>query len=235
MKTPARAFVIAALMVVVVGCSKNSTPSSTSTTTSSVGARLLTESDVGARWKKGAAPTASTFADATQVPCEGMSLDAALASRLRPTSGVQFEPVEKSYLFLSELVTFGDASQLATDMNSYLDAERRCAAKPNNGQLTFKEVSFPALGDQSSAWVLSAHDSGSGISDTTEFTDTTTASVPGVTTAVWYIRSALVRIGGTLINVNLTEVLEVPNQMLAVTDAEFQRIVSAAVSKFSAK
>lgn len=204
---------VSALVVATTACG-GSTTESTTTTSSLPQSRLLTLSDVGQRWKNGPAVTDEVFADATQVPCKGITLDADTAARLRPSEGVQFEPVDSKYLFMSELVTTGDATQLAADIDEYLAVERKCANTPDNGLLTFEEIKFPTLGDQQSVWVLSAYDTGSD-------------------TAVWHIRSAIVRVGGTMVNVNLTEVLETPTQALQVSNSEFARIVKAAVSRLS--
>lgn len=202
------------LLALAGGC-HGTTSGSTTTSTTVPAPGLLTLGDVGTSWKVGPQVTDETFADATQIPCTGMSLDAAVAARLRPTLGVQFEPVNKTYLFLSELVTIGNAEGLSSDLNTYVAAEKVCAETPNNGLLEFKEIAFPSLGDQSSAWLLSAYDNGS-------------------SSAIWHIRAAVVRVGGTIVNVNLTEALETPTQDLTIPDSEFRRLVTVAVSKVTA-
>lgn len=206
------------MSILVAGCSSgSSSTTSTSTTSTSVvpPSSLLMLADVGSQWKVGPEVTDADFADATQVPCKGITLDPAVVARLRPTTGVQFEPAEHAYRFLSELVTTGSPTQLADDIDTYLAVEKSCADSPNNGLLAFKKMTIPELGDQSSAWVLSAYEN-------------------GASGAVWHIRSAIVRVGGTMANINLTEILETPDQKLAISDAEFQRIVTAAVDHLPA-
>ena len=78
------------------------------------------------------------------------------------------------------------------------------------GTLTVEQFAIPALGDRRAAYILTG----------VESADST-----------WYVRDAEVRVGSIAIGVGLTEILPTPQDEPSISDAEFVRILQAAVAK----
>lgn len=176
-------------------------------------AMRLTLDDVGSFWKAGEPINDADIADSVQVPCNP-SLDPAVVQRLRAKTGVQFEPVDGSYLHVMEFLAAGEPTQLAADVRVLFDAWQSC---PTTSTLpdgsSYRDlglVAVPELGDQRLARQVK------GVA-------TPTADV------VWFVRSAMVRVGGVLVEVSLTEVVST-DASPKISDAEFAKLVAAAVA-----
>lgn len=215
------------LLVVVAGCGtsgETSTPTSTTSTTSAttttvsaaqLDARLLDVSDVGAGWQVGAAVNAADFVDATRIPC-GAPMDAAIAQRLTPVAGVQFEPTDQSYKHLIEFAVTGEPTQLESDLQTFWRVVESCSTVPSSslGQLTIEKLAIPALGDQRTAFTLRGTEAADG-------------------TATWHVRDAAVRVGSTAIELGLAEIVSTPQETPQISDAEFVTLLETAVGKLS--
>lgn len=220
-----RLLAVLGLVVVVIACGDNgqtrataptSAASVTTTTMSTVhlGAMLLDASDVGAGWQVGSDVNEADFADAARSPC-GAAMDPSLTQRLTPVAGVQFEPTDRSYKHLIEFAVTGDPTQLDSDLQAFWNAVESCPTSTSQaGTLTVETFAIPALGDQRIAFTLTGRES----------TDTT---------ATWHGRSAAVRVGPTAIELGLTEILSAPQETPSISDAEFVKLLQAAVAKLA--
>lgn len=217
--------VVLALLVAAVAAScgdddagETTTPTTAASTTTTsaptnLSAVLLTAGDVGARWKLGQDVNEADFHDATNVPCPDVAVNEAITHRLTPVAGVQFEPADGSYEHLIEFVVTGEASQLATDLQAFLDAIASCPSVPMTAgtSTAIRPLTIPSLGGQRAA-----------------FTMTGTESAGGPT---WFVRTATVRIGGRAAQIGLTEILTTPQQTPVISDAEFVALVEKAAAK----
>jgi hypothetical protein len=125
-------------------------------------ARLLTVSDLGTGWQPGAAINASDLAAFAQLPCEQSSLEPAVAKRLTAVTGVQFDPSDRSYKQLIELVVTGAPSQLDRDLRSLFDGIAACSGEAaSSAKVIVKSLSIPPLGDQRAAYSITQSGSSS--------------------------------------------------------------------------
>lgn len=169
--------------------------------------RLLTAGDLPAGWQAGPAVNEQDLGDAGQIACPEVSLDPAVARRLRPVTGAQFEPADRSSRHLIEFVTTGEPAALDTDLKVYVAAMGSC---PAGGPVTVEPLTLPALGQQQAGFRTKA------------------TVAPGT---VWYVRSGIVRVGPVAVSVNLTEILAAADQPPTVTDDAFVAIVARAVAR----
>jgi hypothetical protein len=177
-------------------------------------AMRLTLDDVGSFWKAGEPINDADIADSVQVPCNP-SLDPAVVQRLRAKTGVQLEPVDGSYLHVMEFLAAGEPTQLAADVRVLFDAWQSCpttSTLPDGSSYRdLGPVALPELGDQRLARQVKG-------------AETPTADV------VWFVRSAMVRVGGVLVEVSLTEVVPT-DASPTISDVEFARLVTTAVAR----
>lgn len=210
---------VVTLLAVAMGCSsakKATTP--TALSNAQLEARYLALSDLGAGWRAGSPITPndiSSFAHA--VPCSEARVDSAVAQRLTPVSGIQFEATDGSSRTVQEFGLTGDPSQLHSDLQALIKSFDACAAQTatttETNKLTVKRLAIPNLGDQRAGYVLSDSESLSG--------------------PTLYVRNAAVRVGSVLIGVGLTEIHATAQDKPQVSDDTFVKIVRTAVDKLS--
>lgn len=212
-----------ALLLVACGSGTNNQtnpstniPSTSTMSTAQIQARLLAVADVGAGWQIGQAITPEDLSSlATSVPCPGPTVSPAVAQRLAAVAGVQFEPTDQSYKHLIELVLNGESKQLDSDLQALFDAMDSCSALASTAtgtKLTVQKLAVPKLGDQQAAYVM------------------TDVESPD-STATWYIRNAVVRVGSDAIAVGLAEILATPQDKPQISDETFGKILDSAVGK----
>jgi hypothetical protein len=208
------------LVVALAACGDSGTTSQPTTTLSptQLHAKLLDVGGVGAGWQVGHAVNDADFSDATQIPCEGVTLDPAVTQRLTPVTGVQFEPTDQSYKHLIEFVLTGDPKQLDADLQTYFTTLERCSTVTTTtagaSAVTVNELTIPRLGDQRAAYVLTGKES------------------PG-SDITWYGRSAAVRVGSIAIELGLTEILSTTQDKPQISDDGFVKILQTAVAKLN--
>ena len=130
---------------------------------------------------------------------------------------MQFEPVDGSSKHLMIQLITGERAQLTSDLTGYFEAMKTCPVDPkgaNGAFLSVADVALPELGDQRQAVGIRAQENGTG--------------------PVWFVRAAQVRVGALIVAVGLTEILETPDQVPAISDSDFGTLVQAAVTKASA-
>lgn len=192
------------------GAKTTTPPSSASTTPSAAQLEkgLLVVGDLGTGWKIGEPINPGDLASVGQaVPC----LDPAVAKRLTAVTGIQFEPTDRSYKHMIELVTIGDPAQLNSDLQALVGAVDSCgasAAATGTEKATVTRFDLPPLGDQRAGFITR-------------------------TQAGWYGRGAYVRVGPIAITFGLTEILG-PQAKPQVSDQTFLHLLQTAVRKLSA-
>jgi hypothetical protein len=221
MRGRASTVAIFGLVVALVACGDSGTTRQPTTTLSAtqLQAKLLDVGGVGAGWQVGHAVNDADFSDATQVPCEGVTLDPPVTQRLTPVTGIQFEPTDQSYKHLIEFVLTGDPKQLDADLQTYFAALETCSTVTTTiagaSAVRVNKLTIPKLGDQRAAYVLTGKES------------------PGSDTT-WYGRSAAVRVGSIAIELGLTEILPTGQAQPQISDEGFLKIVQTAVAKLKA-
>lgn len=179
-------------------------------------ASLLTVADVGSSWQAGPEVNDADFTDAVQLPCADAAINPTIMARLRPTAGVQFEPVDGSSKHLIEFARTGEVERLAADLDILREPIDACQGRPpaggEAGTVDVATLVLPALGDQRFGMVLT----GTGAAD------------GGVT---WLVRTATVRVGAVAIDVRLTEILETPETEPEISDGAFVAIVERATAR----
>lgn len=184
-------------------------PSSTAATQSvdQLRARLLVVGDLGGSWRLGSPINAMDLASVGQaVPC----IDPAVAGRLTAVVGTQFEPTDRSYKHMIELVIVGEPAQLNGDLHALFEAVDSCgasAAATDTGKASVTPLDLPPLGEQRAGFV--------------------TRSESG-----WYGRNAFVRVGPVAVAFGLTEALG-PQTKPQVSDETFLQLLRTAVSRLS--
>jgi hypothetical protein len=177
-------------------------------------ALLLDAGEAGPGWELGEPINLMDLAMSAEL-CPDVVLDAELARRLDGDTGIQFQPVDDSYRHLMEQLNVGDPAQLAPDLQAFFDAAATCAEAapitPGTSVPTMDELALPALGDQRQAFTYFGLESTGG--------------------AVWFVRTAFVRVGQVVVSVALTEILDTPDQVPTTSDDEFVALVERAVDK----
>lgn len=235
-RTSATVRVIAAFVLAgaVVGCGDDDSGSTTTSTaeptttdatpTSSVAptsmpddeleALLLEVDDVGAGWKLGSPINLMDLTMSAEL-CADVVLDRELAQRLDGDTGVQFEPVDGSYRHLMQQLNVEEPGRLSLDLQAYFDAAAECVAvapdTPDTSVPTMDELALPLLGDQRQAFAFKGLESTGG--------------------PVWFVRTAVVRVGQIAVMLGLTEILDAPDQAPTTSDDEFVALVERAVDK----
>lgn len=192
----------------------STTSSSATATTSQLDAMLLDASDVGAEWGVPSPVNAEDLADATRIPCPDVAVNPTIAGRLTPVTGVQFEPAERAYRHLVEFAMSGDAVRLDADLRAFFGAVESCStATPSApGALKVETLPISTRGDQRAAFVLVGRES---------------PDAP----ATWYVRDAVVRVGGIAIELGLAEILPAGQDAPHFSDADFDALLGKAVAK----
>jgi hypothetical protein len=221
---------VAAVVVFGAACGSSDTDSETATTTAAavttttsaatpttvsvatLTERLLAAGDLPAGWKLGHAVNNSDFEAFAQLPCDNAAINPLAAKRLTAQTGIQFEPTGGSSAHLIELVTTGEPAQLTKDIGMLIGArEDACSASDatsGGSPISITSLTLPSVGDQRSAY--------SGRVDSS---------------AHWFGRNAVVRVGSVAVVVGLTEVLSSATATPMVCDAEFVQLVERAVQR----
>jgi hypothetical protein len=177
--------------------------------------RLLTAADAGTAWKNGQPINAQDLAAFAQVPCRGTALAKPVATRLTAVTGVQFEPADRSYRHLIELVVTGAPAQLDRDLGQLFAAIESCSAKattsPSAGHVSVKKLAVAALGDQRSAY-------------------SALEQLPSAATAL-SLRAGYVRVGATAVLLALADFQATKQGASKITDATFVQLLTSAVDK----
>jgi hypothetical protein len=204
--------VVMAMCATIPACGDDGSPDASVRTTEELQGRLLTAADVGAGWLKAAAVGDADFDDAGALPCENTALDPTIRQRLRPVTGVQFEPADRSSKHLIELAVSAEPDRLKADLAAYFGAMDSCVgpAGTGAGAVQVAKLDLPKVGDQRAAY-------------------RGTASVGP--DSVWLVRMATVRSGASAITLGLTEILSSPTAKPTVSDADFGRLVQTATKK----
>lgn len=201
--------------------------------------------------------------DATGTPCEDTALNPTIIERLRPVTGHQFEPEYvqggNQYMHLIEFLAVGEPSRLGMDMEAMRGAFEGCPEKPtwNGAPVSITPLELPAagangpLGDQRYAFTVWAMPGmgagmgagtggGTGAGDGYSWGpgDPARIMAPPGAGAVWFSRTAAIRVAGVMITVSLTEIIEVqvpssgivPEPVPTVTNAQFVALVEQAAS-----
>lgn len=197
--------------------SEKPSPTGTPTTpsTAQLQARLLTAADVGSGWKAGQPLNPQDLAAFAQLPCD-KTVSPGVAKRLTAVTGTQFEPVDRSYKHLIELVSTGDPVQLAGDLSSLFRATEACLAAastgPDGAKLTVKPLAMPTMGDQQAAFAV-------------------TQARPASPGTALYFRTAYVRLGGVAAMLGLADFQASAQGKSQISDETFTRLVQTAVTK----
>lgn len=222
-----------ALSAMVVGCGDSdsesttvpstsievsTTPSSSVATTSmpddELEALLLEVDDVGVEWKLGSPINLMDLTMSAEL-CADVVLDRELAQRLNGDTGVQFEPVDGSYRHLMEQLNVEEPGRLSLDLQAFFDAASECVDvapdTPGTSVPTMEQLALPLLGDQRQGFVYMGLESTDG--------------------PVWFVRTAIVRVGQVAVMVSLTEILDTPDQAPTTSDDEFVALVERAVDR----
>jgi len=191
----------------------------TTLTTTQLEAMLLGVADAGSGWKVGSPVNEMDFADSMKFPCPDTAMNPTIVARITPTVGVQFEPADGSYKHIIEMMVSGEPQRLDADLGFYFEGMRACAASTvtstttaDGEALTLEDFALPALGDQRMATLGTGRESAD--SD-----------------ALWYVRSAVVRVGSVAVMVGLTEILSGSQTTPTISDADFVRLVTTAVER----
>jgi hypothetical protein len=179
-------------------------------------ARLLTADDVGTQWKAGEPINSEDLAAFAQTPCAAATINPAVVKRLTAVVGAQFEPVDRSYRHLIELVVTGDATQLHKDLQSVFSAIESCDAAGSAGvRVTVTQLSIPELGDQRAAYAV-------------------TQNPPDGSPAAMSLRTAYVRLGTVAVVVGLVDFRASKDGVSLVSDDNFRALLTKATTKLSA-
>lgn len=208
------ALAVASLVGAACGDDGGSTGPTTTVSAATLQAKLLAVGDLGTGWQVGPAVNEADLGDAIQFPCEDMGLNPTIAARLLPVTGIQFEPTDRSAAQLIEFAMVGDATRLAADLKIYFDGLDECANTTIPGATSgaVGALTIPNLGDQRAAFAARAQ-------------------VPPGSTTTWYVRTAVVRVGGTAVQISLTEILSTAQEQPRVSDAAFVTLLQTAVAR----
>lgn len=174
---------------------------------------LLTVADLGASWQVSNAINDMDLASFAQVPCDDVAVNPTIVARLTASTGVQFEPVDRSYKHLMQLVTVGVPTQLAADLQALHDATATCpSGEPSATTVSVRPFDLPAgLGDQRFGQLLRGYEGDS----------------------LWYVRGAVVRVGGIAVSIGLVEIVSDVRATPTVSDAAFVELATIAVAKLT--
>ncbi len=190
-------------------------PATTGPMSSDLDSLRLEVGDLMAGWKIGAPINSFDLESFPQIACPDSAINPTFAERLTATSGIQFEPVDRSSKHLIELLVGGDPVRLGKDLEILFEALDACKASTVDGTdttLTIEDLAIPELGDQRWAGTYIA------------------AENPG-SPPVWYVRSATVRVGSVAVGLSLTEILDSPDQAPSISDSEFIALLEKAVAE----
>ena len=201
----------------VVGCGGNGATSarpsphaSTSAPTTNWSGKLLTAADVGPGWQTGQPLNSADLAAFAQLPCERSTLSPAVAKRLSAATGVQFEPTDRSYKHVIELVVTGESARLADDLASLFAAVESCSTSGSG--VDVERLPTPQLGDQRAAYAI--HQPG-----------------PSGSTTTIYVRTGYVRLGSSAVALGLADFGATTTGKSQITDETYLALLNAAVAK----
>lgn len=218
MRSRVRSILVLGFAVVLAACGSGGTKSAATKPPSpaQLQARLLGAADVGSDWKLGQAINSADLASVQQsIPCVDVAVNPAVAKRLTAVTGIQFEPADRSYKHLIQLGMTGHPAQLDSDLQALFAAMDSCAtasATPGTATSTVKRFTVPQLGDQRAAYVM-------------------TSKVSARSSATWYVRNAVVRVGPVAVALGLTEILATPQDKPTIGDDFFLRLLQTAVAR----
>lgn len=188
----------------------------TSAPSGDVTAMLLTVADVGDGWQQASPVGEADFDDSWQIPCDDVAINPMFVDRLRPSAGIQFEPIDGSYRHLIQMVTTGAADELAPALDAYTGAVASCGSEALwfGAVVTVTPLDLGELGDQRAAYTVVASEG------------------DGTNPMSLHQRNAVVRVGDHIVTIGLVEVLDGEGAQLTVSDAQFSDLVRTAVAKF---
>ena len=188
----------------------------TSVPSGDVTAMLLTVDDVWAGWQEASPVGEADFDDAWQVPCDDVAINPTFVDVLRPSAGIQFEPIDGSYRQLIQMVTTGAADELAPALDAYIGAVTSCGSEALwfGAVVTVDPLDLGELGDQRTAFTVVASEG------------------DGSNPMALNRRQASVRVGDHIVTVGLVEILEGEGAELTVSDTQFVELVRTAVATF---
>ena len=203
---------VVAVCAAIAGCGDDGASTATVRTAEQLQARLLTAADAGAGWQQAGPVGDADFDDAGQIPCENSALDPTVRQRLRPVTGVQFEPADRSSKHLIEFAVSAAPDRLKTDLEALFGAMDSCTSAPASGSggVQVAKLDVPKAGDQRAGYRMVASVSAD---------------------SAWHVRMATVRVGASAITVGLTEVVASPTAAPTISDADFGRLVQTAAKK----
>ena len=188
-------------------------------TTAQIHSRLLNAADVGAAWKTGQAINAQDLAAFAQAPCESARTNQDVARRLTAVAGAQFEPVDRSYRHLIELVVTGSRDQLDNDLHNVFSTIESCnsggASSATGPKTAVKKLAIRPLGDQQAAY-------------------TVIQTTPLGSANALSLRAAYVRLGSVAVMVGLFDFQTSAEGASQVSDDAFRAIVAKATAKLRA-
>lgn len=217
MRSFMRWIIVVVLGLTVAACGGsggNKSSGDAAPSSSQLHARLLNADDVGASWKVGHSINAEDLAAFAQAPCESATISPALVKRLTAVTGTQFEPVDRAYRHLIELVVTGDPKQLDNDLQSVFTAIESC---PSGGAaagsaVAVTKLSIPKLGDQQAAYAVTQKSQGS-------------------SATALLLRAGYVRLGSVAVVVGLTDFQASSEGISQIGDDTFRALVTKATTK----
>jgi hypothetical protein len=207
---------VLAMCAAMPACGDDGSSGASTLTAEQLQTRLLTVTDAGAGWQQAGPVGEADFDDAGQIPCENMALNPTIRDRLRPVTGVQFEPADTSSKHLIEFAVSEDPDRLRADLDARFGAMDACVKAPagtGSGAVQLTTFDVPKVGDQRAGYRMVA----------TVAPDN-----------VWLVRTATVRVGARAITLGLTEIVPTPTATPTIGDADFRRLVETAAKKVGA-
>ncbi|HNJ96918.1 MAG TPA: hypothetical protein PLV13_02240 [Ilumatobacteraceae bacterium] len=207
-------------LALFAGCSDDSSDKAAAPTADQLEPRLLNAGDIGAGWISTTAVTAQDLGGLSSSPCPGVTIPAAVTTRLKPVTGVRLTPADGTNRAIIEAVVVGDEETLTSDLQAVMDAAESCTGteivSENGDKARYDSVMLPAIGDQRMATVVLG-------SQAPEFQLTT------------HGHTAIVRVGGIAVLLTQYEVMTNPDAPVIVTDTDFIGILKTAVDRISAE
>jgi hypothetical protein len=204
-----------ALLTGLTACSGSSTkpatsptPGPTATSTAALEDGLLAAADLGNGWRVGNAVNQEDRKAFAQLPCDSAKLDASVATRLTAVAGRQFEPTDRSYQHVMELVVTGSPGRLDADLRAIFAALASC---PPTGPVTVRERSIPSVGEQRAAYTFT--------------------QAPPRSRSVLLVRVAYVRTGAVALMLGVTDFQAAAPGTSTFTDATVEKLLGKAVER----
>lgn len=191
----------------------------TTAPTADLSALLLDVADVGEGWSATTALSPEDLGSIADSPCAALVMNPTIIERLKPTTGVQFQPTDGSKRGLQEVALTGDPARLPQDLQAVFDGIAEVCAgvestTPDAERIRYEPFAVPALGDQRLAIIWTAHE-------------------PPEYQVTWRGHTAIVRVGAIAIMLTQFDILPTPQDEPLMSDAEFVEVLRKAVDKLS--